>query len=65
MTITFTEKEIEVFSQNMQQWNIDCLNFILKHCKPTDFPDRPPDQLIALRERFEKENPRPNWRNLL
>ena len=70
MTITFEKEELVEFQRKLAEWHQKQTIFVLENMSGVVNYSDPlrrhgPDMVRALMEKFEKENPRPDWRSLL
>jgi hypothetical protein len=68
MTITLTSKELGDFQASLRGWFDRQLEYVLKNLGMdyrSTLSGSTFEQVGALRDRFEKENPKPDWRTLL
>jgi hypothetical protein len=66
MTLTTTPTELEQYADKVAQWYSDCMTYILQNFDPQRAPEvRVGDHVRALRQQYEKNNPRPSWKTLL
>ncbi len=67
MTIQITPDELETFANKVTKWHYDCVTFILEHLTTFDIRMEKglSNQFRDLRLRFEHDNPKPSWKDLL
>jgi hypothetical protein len=61
MTISLTRDELVLFANELQRWYHEQVKYVVENL-PSKYKR---DEVSELLTRFEKFNPRPDWRHLL